>query len=544
MAGSVLGTLLLNIVTHSDTSGLNKTDRALRRTQSSIKTMSKDMGFLSKFAKGFLGYFSFRQISNAMSGYLQLEKDIGAMKSRFFAVTGDERQAADEFEWIRGVATRTANDIKATADSYSIFYSAVRKNMGEEATREVFEGWTRVGRVLHLSEYQMERVTYALREMASKGAIYSQDLRMQIGTHVPNAMGLAEKAAAEMGFTGVGWFEKLQKAAKGNSKLTAEFVRRFSQQATKMYGSEEAFKKAMQQPDALAKSIANMGQNFLIDFSKAGGSAMTITILKSILSLLEGVDLKGLATSWGNWAKKFGNFMAIIISHLGMAVKLLELLAVGSIAGRVSARVKGAVGMLTLGKAVASRQASMFTLRSLLMGSRGWLGTLIATGFLGGGRKLLGGLIRSALGFFGGPWGALITVLITFAPQIIDICKKIWAKISGQKMNLSWRDRFGDKTGEHTKDVLLDIQKRGVLSQQDLETQLINRGESNLLGAVTYVDNKHVTFTFNDTTVRPEDIPKIYDQTTAIDKNALAGNKFNRGTGNFRDMGNLRSLNF
>ena len=54
MAGSNLGTLLLNIVTRSDTSGLNKTDNALRKTQNSIKSMSKDMGFLSKFAKGFL----------------------------------------------------------------------------------------------------------------------------------------------------------------------------------------------------------------------------------------------------------------------------------------------------------------------------------------------------------------------------------------------------------------------------------------------------------------------------------------------------------
>ena len=51
-----------------------------------------------------------------------------------------------------------------------------------------------------------------------------------------------------------------------------------------------------------------------------------------------------------------------------------------------------------------------------------------------------------------------------------------------------------------------------------------------------------MTFTFNDTTVRPEDIPNIYAQTTAIDKNALAGNKFNRGTGNFRDLGKARSF--
>ena len=324
MAGSNLGTLLLNIVTRSDTSGLNKTDNALRKTQNSIKSMSKDMGFLSKFAKGFLGYFSVREIGNALGSYLQLEKDIGAMKSRFFAVTGNEKQAAEEFEWIRKVATDTANDIKSTADSYSIFYSAVRKNMGEEATKEVFEDWTRVGRVLHLSQYQMERVTYALREMASKGAIYSQDLRMQIGTHVPNAMGLAQKAAEEMGIKGTDWFEQLQGKAKGSTKVTAEFVRRFSQQAKKMYGSETAFRKAMQQPDALANEIKNIGTNFMINFSKAGGSYMTVKILQSIANALLKIDYNKLANIFGIIAHGVGDIASFLTKHIGIITGLLR----------------------------------------------------------------------------------------------------------------------------------------------------------------------------------------------------------------------------
>lgn len=471
MAGSNLGTLLLNIVTRSDTSGLNKTDNALHKTQNSIKSMSKDMGFLSKFAKGFLGYFSVREIGNALGSYLQLEKDIGAMKSRFFAVTGNEKQAAEEFEWIRKVATDTANDIKSTADSYSIFYSAVRKNMGEEATKEVFEDWTRVGRVLHLSQYQMERVTYALREMASKGAIYSQDLRMQIGTHVPNAMGLAQKAAEEMGIKGTDWFEQLQGKAKGSTKVTAEFVRRFSQQAKKMYGSETAFRKAMQQPDALANEIKNIGTNFMINFSKAGGSYMTVKILQSIANALLKIDYNKLANTLGSWAHKTGDFFNFMTSHIGTIIFLLKWIATAYVGGKVGSALQGAYGAakFAFGRQLLGKTA--LGLAGAGMGGRLGLGLLagsggatfmrfIAGGLFMGGKRLLGGLIVRALGFFGGPWGLVASLIIGFLPNIVTWLGKIWAAYKGK--NLTFDEYLASQgvTRDKLKTAMEEINKK------------------------------------------------------------------------------------
>ena len=224
MASNILGSLLLLIKTKGDVSGLNKTDKAIKKTTKSLQKMSKSTGIFSGLSNKLFRGFNLTNIWGGAMGYLQFEKDLGAIHSRFYALTKDHRQATEEFDYIRKVAKDTAMDIKKTADSYSIFYASTRNTLGKEGARGVFEDWTRVGRVLHLSEYQFERVTYALREMASKGAIYSQDLRMQIGTHVPNAMGLAQKAAEQMGITGTDWFDKLQKMAKGNTKVTTEFV--------------------------------------------------------------------------------------------------------------------------------------------------------------------------------------------------------------------------------------------------------------------------------------------------------------------------------
>ena len=320
MASNILSSMLIFIQGKADTSGFTKTDTAIRKTAQNVRSARKEMSLFGKVNKELtrglsrmvLGGVGIWGAINAGGRYLQFEKDLGAIHSRFYAITKDEQKASEEFNYIRKLATDTALDIKSTADSYSIFYSATQKALGTEGARGVFENWTKVGRVLHLSEYQMERVTYALREMASKGAIYSQDLRMQIGTHVPNAMGLAQESAEQMGITGSDWFEKLQEKAKGNTKITTEFVRRFSANAEKMFGSPQALQKAMQQPDALAKMISNIGYNFMVDFSKAGGSYMIVKILSGISKALTSIDYTKLANTLGSIAHVIGNIFTYI----------------------------------------------------------------------------------------------------------------------------------------------------------------------------------------------------------------------------------------
>lgn len=98
--------------------------------------------------------------------------------------------------------------------------------------------------------------------MASKGAIYSQDLRMQIGTHVPNAMGLAEKAVNELGITGTNWFDDFRKKAKGNQKLINQFIVLFSKYAKEMYASPEALANALKNQMLKFRYYLIIGKNF------------------------------------------------------------------------------------------------------------------------------------------------------------------------------------------------------------------------------------------------------------------------------------------
>lgn len=516
MAGNILSSMLIFIQGKADTSGFTKTDSAIRKTAQNVRSARKEMSLFSKMNKEltrglsrmFLGGVGIWGALNAGSRYLQFEKDLGAIHSRFYAITKDEKQASEEFNYIRKLATDTALDIKSTADSYSIFYSATQKALGTEGARGVFENWTKVGRVLHLSEYQMERVTYALREMVSKGAIYSQDLRMQIGTHVPNAMGLAQEAAEQMGITGSDWFEKLQQQAKGNTKVTTEFVRRFSANAEKMFGSPEALQKALQQPDALAKMISNIGYNFMVDFSKAGGSYMVVKILTGISKALTSIDYNKLANNLGDIARFVGN----IFNHMPQIFEVLKLIlqSVAIFYGlKAFGAVFGLIRKFKQGKFLSSMILKLFggvlsnTMRKALVS------TLVKKGAWAGLKTALTGILGAT-----GPLGWAITALM-WIPEILAVLKWIASKVG-------WKDKGGTMAEQLQRVTGMDVSKINAIkngidlskihNQRDLENALRLSSDPdayNLIPYAKYDDKSVFNLTINNTELSAQDIANL-----------------------------------
>lgn len=243
--------------------GFQQLNKQIKQTHEGLFSMKNLFG-------AFVGFDIYSGLKQFGASLVNATREMGAMQSRFYAITGDMSKANDQLEWAFKLAERTAMPMKSLADSYSIFYAATQKGLGDAGAQQVFQDWTEVSRVLHMSEYQFERVTYALREMASKGVVYSQDLRMQIGTHVPNAVGLAEKAVNDLGITGTDWFEKFQKQSKGNQKMINEFLKLFSKYAKEQFADPEALKKAMQMPDAQIARLQNQWSKIRFGIAESG----------------------------------------------------------------------------------------------------------------------------------------------------------------------------------------------------------------------------------------------------------------------------------
>lgn len=529
MASNILGSLLLLIKTKGDVSGLNKTDKAIKKTTKSLQKMSKSTGIFSGLSNKLFRGFNLTNLWGGAMGYLQFEKDLGAIHSRFYALTKDHKQATEEFDYIRKVAKDTAMDIKKTADSYSIFYASTRNTLGKEGARGVFEDWTRVGRVLHLSEYQFERVTYALREMASKGAIYSQDLRMQIGTHVPNAMGLAQKAAEQMGITGTDWFEKLQKMAKGNTKVTTEFVKLFSKEARKAYGGEQAFREAMKQPDALAQTIKNTAFEIGYTFSKAGGGYMVVKILEGVRDTIAKIPFDRITKVLGVIAKTVGD----IFSYLPKIFNILSIIAM-NVAVFYAFRniVKGLVFFKTLKR--------LMNILSLRFGKMGVLGHMfLASSFKDGVKnaisKALTGFGFKTLTRLGLNAIPVIGQILFGIMTIVDIILLIKNLLPNKDKNKLPEGMLTDTISvKQALNMAERLKEKGIDTPERLRAELAKTNEgSQLMRYIKVDDNKQITIYINGTDKSSKELAEEISNTIGKN-NTIYGSKPNLSNKNVK----------
>lgn len=508
MANSILASLLINVMAKSDVSGLNKTTKSLKNMG---QQASKTSSLLKAMSTKLFGGFNIDSAINMGMKYLQFEKDLGAMQSRFFAITGDQKRAREEFDYIRKVATDTALDIKSTADSYSIFYAAAAKSMGSGGAQQVFKDWTEVSRVLHLTPYQFERVTYALREMASKGAIYSQDLRMQIGTHVPNAMGLAQKAVEDLGITGTDWFEKFQKQAKGNQPLINEFIKNFSKYAKMQFAAPQALKMALQQPDALSNYIKNMGYNFMIEFSQKGGNEAIIKILEGFKDALLKIDYTKLAEVLGSVARGVGK----IFEFLPQIISILKDIAL-SVAVFYTGKLFSSLLKFGSTALIANKQGKLIPWLMLKAG----FGKVITGAVLKGGVKALESfglkaLIPKLLGFIGGP----IVGILVWIPEIIHLLKWIWAKIGGKDNNYTNYQNFAQQLGASGSNILNTMKLLDEINRKNpnLSTEDLRKKASYYVGEqasqkFTFDDHGQVVLNFNGNFLTLEDLQHMIER--------------------------------
>lgn len=411
MANGILGSLLILLKVRSDVKGITRANRELRNTDRIAKTVRSSLRLLSGLGLAFGG----RQM---ISNYLEFEKNLGAVHSRFMAITKDSVRAEEQFNHARDTARSLGLDMFETANNYSLFFAGTAKQLGADGAQQVFDSWSKVSRVLHLTPYQMERITYALREMSSKGTIYSSDLRMQIGTHVPDAVGIATQAIENLGIKGVKSIEDFQKASKNNVPLINKFIKEFSRLSEAEFASPEAIVEAMKQPDALLGIIKDFGQDFMIEFSNAGGNQLVYDVLTGIIDVLKGTDFKGLITNLGLVAQVVGKLLTFLIHNIPLILKaiagLIIALTVGHIANLGANRVATMAGIFLGGKMSIGRIGAKEFIKLFLLGLRPLARSLL---------KPLIGLVTRVLGIFGGLYGiiasAVIMALIDWIPRLL-----------------------------------------------------------------------------------------------------------------------------
>ena len=177
--------------------GSNVTNMA-RNSQSGFNNVSRAVDGLRSTIHSVIGVLGAIHVANVFSGFVDEIKKVDREYSGFIAMmnvtTGDIKQSAEAYDNIKGIAMAYGISIESLAKSYAKLRASTKDVLSTKETDRLFESFTATASVLHAEQYTVERMFNAIIQMASKGQVHMEELKQQLGEHLPGALALAAKA--------------------------------------------------------------------------------------------------------------------------------------------------------------------------------------------------------------------------------------------------------------------------------------------------------------------------------------------------------------
>ena len=219
------------------------------------------------------------QVMAATAAVVDAQVQLDRWRNGFTFGAGSAAAGAREFAFVREEVNRLGLDLGSTSQQYMKLVAASRGSaLAGAQTREVFKSIAEASVVMGMNADQNERAFMAVTQMMSKGKVMAEELRGQLGEHLPGAFSIAARA---MGVTEV----ELNKLMETGQVFSADFLPKFAAQLRKeLAGSVEQSSLSMQ---ANLNRLSTSWLNFKQQFAQSGAGAF----LSDQINVLSG-DLK------------------------------------------------------------------------------------------------------------------------------------------------------------------------------------------------------------------------------------------------------------
>lgn len=228
------------------------------------------------------------------------------------SVGDDAAKITEEWDYLEKQADRLGVSFENLALGYAKFLASAKPaGATRQEVRYVFEAFTEVGRVAHLSKEDMDGVFRALGQMMSKTKIMSEELRQQLGDRLFGVFGVAKEALKKQ-------FPDFDKALQ-EGKVGAQYLLEIS----------EAYRKLVQGPLPMATKSLQAEQerlnNEIFKFktliADSGFEAEYTKLLKSLSDFFKSEDGK-------KFAQDLSEALSTVVRGLRFVVENLETIKV------------------------------------------------------------------------------------------------------------------------------------------------------------------------------------------------------------------------
>lgn len=231
-----------------------------------IKDIIKSLGGLKTLIQGVFTTAFFRSI---IKGTITLQK----FASTLTVVTGDLDSAKVKIGDLVKIVQRFGVSFEAALGPFAKFFAAAKGTLTDNEILRIFESFTKVSAALQLNVQEVQGVFLALQQIASKGRVSMEELRLQLAERVPGAMQIAARA---MGTS----IRELEDNIRKGTIASGEFLSKFGR------ALDEDFAKAAETASQLAFAALNRFKNSLLLFTAQIGEGGFIDALQRLLSTM------------------------------------------------------------------------------------------------------------------------------------------------------------------------------------------------------------------------------------------------------------------
>lgn len=350
---------------------------------------------------------------NGVNQSIQASMQMQAVESRLNVVTGgDSAKTASELQWVKDEADRLGFSLTTLAGEWSKFaVSAQASNFSMEEARKIFTSVSEAGRVLKLDSQQVERAFVALTQMMSKGTIQMEELRQQLGEHIPGAFALMAQAV------GVSGAELTKMMEQG--QLTSDYLLKFADVLDARFGQ--------QLPKALEMTQAELGR-FQTGVTLALNKIADSGVLEAFTEALRDLQERLRSPEAEVWFERIGAAVGGVIRALMALLDNLDLIMTALAA---LGAAKGVAYIMSLTKAIATMVTGIRTAQTAAAGLS------VAMAGIGGPIGIAIGLLAGAFAFLATRVRESETSMISAKRAVDDITQ---AYRNGAKSAKDWAD--------------------------------------------------------------------------------------------------------
>ena len=223
-----------------------------------------------------------------------------SMESGLTAVTGSSEAAAKEMQYLRDQSNRLGLDLIQTGKDFTSFYAAAKSSMTNSQIKNLFEASTEYGTVLGATAESQSLALKAFNQMASKGQIYSEELKGQLAESLPGAVDIFVKALQKTQNNANLTTQDLFKLMEGGKLMSKDILPAVADEMKLLARQGGALDKAIKSNRASFQRLKTAIQSSMGQFFEGGyGNSLTNTFdtLTEVLN-----DNSSTFESWGHIA--------------------------------------------------------------------------------------------------------------------------------------------------------------------------------------------------------------------------------------------------